>query len=142
MLVNGNWTLCDDGFVRPLIKASIMAVDTTWSPTEFLVDTGADRTVFCGTTLKKLALAHRPAPHQLGVGGSSATVLVSTQIRLTLADANVLTIEGVFASFTDETAIDMNLLGRDILDLFAVIVDKPDNAVKLIAKPHRYLVSI
>jgi aspartyl protease len=142
MLVNGNWVMCDDAFIRPLISASVMALDQTWSPAEFLVDTGADRTVFCGAFLRKTGLTHRPAPHQLGgVGGSSATVVINTEIRLTLTDGNFLTLEGAFAAFANESAIDMNILGRDILDLFAVIVDKPGGVVNMLTQGHRYAVT-
>ena len=35
----------DDGIVRPVMRGEILASDGTWHRTEFLVDTGADRTL-------------------------------------------------------------------------------------------------
>ena len=40
----------------------------------------------------------------------------------------------------DLEALDMCLLGRDIAKLFAVIVDRPEDVVCLVRKPHRYVI--
>ena len=44
--IDGEWLLCDDGIVRPVIRGEILDSDGLWVPSAFLVDTGADRTVF------------------------------------------------------------------------------------------------
>jgi hypothetical protein len=36
--------------------------------------------------------------------------------------------------------LDMNVLGRDIAGLFAVIVDRPGNVVCLLGQRHRYII--
>ena len=139
MLISGQWVLGDDGIVRPVVKAAVLAADGSWAPTEFLVDVGADRTVFMASFLTKLALPHVPALQQLGgVGGAAATITVGTQIRFPVDGGSSIVFQGMFAGFTQPDALDMNILGRDIMNLFAVIVDRPGNAVCMIAKPHRY----
>src|SRR5215471_11362957 len=45
MRIDGEWLLCDDDIVRPVIRGEILAHDGSWQAIEFLVDTGADRTV-------------------------------------------------------------------------------------------------
>ena len=45
MLCQGEWSLCDDGIVRPIMQARILGGDGMWRRIKFLLDTGADRTV-------------------------------------------------------------------------------------------------
>jgi hypothetical protein len=86
MLVQGRWTLCDDGIVRPVIEGEVLAADGSWLPVELLVDVGADRTVFTAGVLATLALPPLPCPHQLGgVGGAARTVAVATHLQSPLA---------------------------------------------------------
>src|SRR5688500_4582023 len=122
MLVLGECWQCDDGVVRPILRGKVAAGNGLWSDVEFLLDTGADRTVFSATTLWQLALTAGESNVQLGgVGGSSQTVAVTTTIRLrTVGDE--IEFKGGFSAFTDPFALDMSVIGRDILDLFAIIV--------------------
>ena len=46
MQIDGEWSLCDDGVVRPLMYGEILAGNGLWVPAEFLMDTGADRLVY------------------------------------------------------------------------------------------------
>ena len=34
----------------------------------------------------------------------------------------------------------MSVLGRDIMQMFAVIVDRPDDVVSLVGQQHRYVI--
>ncbi len=56
MHINGVWSLCDDDVLRPVIYGEILTGSGLWVPTEFLVDTGADRTVLSAATLAILHL--------------------------------------------------------------------------------------
>ena len=38
MRIDGEWLLCDDGILRPVIRGEILAIDGTWQRAEFLVD--------------------------------------------------------------------------------------------------------
>jgi hypothetical protein len=88
MRIDGQWLLCDDGVMRPVISGEILADNGSWEQSEFLVDTGADRTVFSAATLTKLGL--QPVVMQEGIGGVDGmadAVIVETQIQLTREDA-------------------------------------------------------
>ena len=61
MRIDGRWLVCDDGVRRPVISGEIRAADGSWEKSEFLVDTGADRTVFSAATLARLAF--QPSRH-------------------------------------------------------------------------------
>jgi hypothetical protein len=140
MLIRGRWTLCDDGIVRPVIEGEVLAGNGSWMPVELLVDVGADRTVFTAGVLATLALPQLAAPQQLGgVGG--ATVILTTDLRLPLDSGASLKFQGSFAGFLQADALDMSVLGRDISNRFAVIVDRPGDAVCLIGQGHRYWIA-
>ena len=141
MRVDGQWLVCDDGVVRPVISGDIRAADGSLEQCEFLVDTGADRTLFSAATLAKLALQPLPMQEGIsGVGGMVAAVIVETQIHLTREDAGKVVFQGQYAAVTDLEALDISVLGRDITGLFAVIVDWPHDVVYLLGQRHRYTI--
>jgi len=139
MRIDGEWYECDDGVVRPVIRGEVMDAGGAWVAAEFLVDSGADRTVFSAALLSILRLQTAvPADRLGGVGGTVDSVAVSTQIRLTRDGQGKVLFRGEFAAVTALEALDMSVLGRDITDMFAVVVDHPGNAVCLVSQPHRY----
>jgi hypothetical protein len=140
MLISGLWYLCDDGVVRPVIRGEIWAGNGLWLEAPFLVDTAADRTVFSKDVLAALPLQPLASPHQLsGVGGEAASVVIETQIRLHREDSSLVVFRGHYAAFTDLKDLDMSVLGRDITNLFAVIIDRPGDVVCLLGQRHRYV---
>ena len=66
MLINGEWLICSDGVVRPLLRGELQASNGIWESVIFLVDTGADRTVLSAPVLAALALPQAIAPEQVG----------------------------------------------------------------------------
>lgn len=141
MQISGVWLLCPDGIVRPVIRGQILTENGAWLQAPFLVDTAADRTVFSATILEALGLSPLPPSEQLGgVGGVVDTVVVETQIRLTREYDNKVIFRGRFAAFTALAALDMSVLGRDLTNLFAVIVDRPQDVVCLLGQNHHYII--
>ncbi len=141
MRFDGEWLQCDDEIVRPVIRAEILAGDGTWRALELLVDTGADRTVISADVLASLQLdLSKPRARIGGVGGLVDSVIVVTQIRLMRDDGLSAIFRGAYAACTDLDALDMSVLGRDILNMFALIVDRRADAVAIIGGNHRYTV--
>jgi hypothetical protein len=141
MHLSGQWHLCDDGVERPVIHGEVLAGEGSWLPLPFLVDTGADRTVLSADTLAALNLPMSPAGDSLaGLGGTVHPVSVETTIRLFRDEGGEATFRGQFAAVMDPEALDMSVLGRDVTGLFAVIVDRPGNAVCLVRERHRYAI--
>jgi hypothetical protein len=140
MQVNGEWYVCDDGTERPVIRGRVLAADGSWVQTPFLVDTGADRSVFSSDILEALSLAPVPTADRIGgLGGLVSSIIVDTAIQLFQELGGEVTFRGQFAAVTDAEALDMSVLGRDITGLFAVIVDRPGNVVCLLGQRHRYI---
>lgn len=143
MRINGLWYLCDDQMVRPVIRGDIQMEDGSWLQVPFLVDTGADCTVFSAEILEALNLEPIHTSDQLaGVGGTADSILVETQIRLTNDEGSKPLFKGRFSAFTDVNMIDMSILGRDILNIFSVIVDRQADTVCLLGHKHFYTIGI
>jgi hypothetical protein len=66
MLVTGVWHQCDDGIIRPVIQAEILAHDNSWWKAPFLLDTGADRTVLSADVLTALRLPPIKTDNRIG----------------------------------------------------------------------------
>jgi hypothetical protein len=138
MRINGEWALFDDGVVRPIIRGEILAYQGAWEPALFLVDTGADRTVFSAAILAKLGLQPRAAQEEGigGLGGVAESVLIATQLRFTHETGGKVIFRGHYAAVTELEALDISVLGRDVIGLFAVIVDQPHAVVCLLGQRH------
>ncbi len=65
---------------------------------------------------------------------------MQTTIRLMKDTGEKIQLRGVFPAFPDPEALDTSLPGRDVLDLFAVIVDRPGNWVCLLNQHHHYVI--
>lgn len=139
MRIDGEWREGDDGVVRPLLHGEIIAADGTWQETEFLLDTGADCTVLSALTMRSLGLTPSTAEGKLGgLGGTAGSVVLDTQIRLRRETGEPVHFKGQFSAVTELEALDINVIGRDVTGLFAVIVDQPAEVVCLLRGQHAY----
>lgn len=142
MLINGVWHLCDDGMTRPVLRAEILTRDSSWIKVPFLLNTGADRTVFSADVLAALRLSPVVAEEQIGgVGGTVSSMIVETQIRLTHEEGGKVTLRGQYAGVTEVNALDTSVLGRDVTNLFVVIVDWLQQVVSLLGQRHQYTIT-
>jgi hypothetical protein len=143
MRIVGEWQAGEDGVTRPVLQASVRALDGTLEPDVFLIDSGADRTVFSANLLRRLGFPMTPAPGSsilLGISGVCESVVVKTVVELTRDDKGIVHLRGDFAGFTDLAANDLSILGRDILNLFDVILSHRRSEVLLLASNHHYRV--
>ena len=84
MLIAGEWQVGDDGVTRPIVRAQVFGADGRPVTDDFLIDSGADRTVLSTTLLARLQLPTRSAQPGLtlsGIGGESAFVVVTAVIE-------------------------------------------------------------
>ena len=141
MRVNGKWLPCDDGVVRPLIGGLVHLADGREIEVAFLLDAGADRTVFSPdfyALLQPLEVAEAESMRLAGVGGQVNSITVETAISFRRDDGKMVTVRGSFAVFTEEQSADLSVLGRDVTNNFGVIYDYPKQTVALLAPPHFY----
>ena len=69
-----------------------------------------------------------------------SAVAIETQIRLTYDDYGKVLLRGRYLGVTDKDDLDISVLGRDVTNLFAVIVDWQQKTVCLLGQRHRYTV--
>jgi hypothetical protein len=140
MRIAGVWLSCDDNAVRPVVRVNVHGAGVAASEF-FLIDTGADQTVLSPFVFAKLGLPTVAAPAGLlltGVGGSQQFVVVETVLEFTAEDGSPARIRGQYPAFTDAAAMDISILGRDILDHFDLIVSKRKDELYLLATNHGY----
>lgn len=141
MLLNGEWSLDPDGVRRPVIRAEVLTSTGTWEPVELLVDTGADRTVLLAGWFELLGFDPLDDEERLsGIGGLTDSVRIPTQLRFTRADGQLQPVNGPYSIFLNSAASDCSVLGRDVLNHFSVIVDRPALTVCLLTGRHRYII--
>jgi predicted aspartyl protease len=141
MLISGEWFLFPDDIHRPVIRGEVLSATSAWIPVPFLLDTGADRTVFSAAVLSELALPSLNAEEPIsGLGGVVDSVVLETRIQLVRETGVPVSFRGRFAAVTDLTTLDISVLGRDITDNFAVIVDRPQDVISMVGQRHSYRV--
>ena len=108
---------------------------------DFLLDTGADHTVLTAELHRLLGLPSLPTARILGgIGGTAASVRVYVQIQLLKQDGQWINIGVEAFAFTEDNTTDLPILGRDVLNLFALVVDHPADIVCLVRDRHRYVI--
>ncbi len=68
------------------------------------------------------------------------SVTITADLQLLRDDGKWATFRSEYTACTQYEVLDMSVLGRDILNLFAVIVDRPANVVTLIREAHKYTI--
>lgn len=142
MRIDGYWLNCDDGVSRPVVDAYVIGLNDAAFYERFLVDIGADRTVFSAHLARKLALPAETTSETkvVGIGGEAGFVLVKTVIQVLSDKGTIVRLKGQFAAFQDDTAIDLSVMGRDLLNHFDCVVSHRNAEVLLLAPNHRYVV--
>ena len=139
MEIKGEWTLSEDGIVRPVLRGRLQAADGEWISAELLIDSGADCTVLNAQVSQRLQIIPVAATDSIsGLGGGTDAVMLQTKLQLFRETDVPVTFSSNFTAVTDPTALDLSVLGRDITDLFAVIIDRPGSVVCLLSQRHRY----
>lgn len=143
MRIDGHWLLCQDGALRPVIKVEVESTSRELIEMDFLVDSGADRTVLSAAALFDSGLPAIITPElQLsGIGGTTQMVEVETALVFTADGGRPITFRSRFAAVTAFEALDMSIIGRDILNRFALIMDRPGDTICLLGQRHRYAIT-
>jgi hypothetical protein len=142
MRLNGHWLLCPDNIVRPVFRGEVSTQAGVRVQALFLADPGADRTVLSANILTALGSQASSATQELGGGGGHTTaVLVDAVIEMSRDDGGTAVFRGRFAALSDAESLDMSVLGRDISNLFALIIDRPNDLVCLLGQGLGYTIA-
>ena len=138
MRVNGAWLSGEDGETRPIVPGLVRLATDRWLEVSFLLDAGADRTVFSARFLHRLQDLRTSRENILlsGVGGGADSMTVETAIAFARDDGELVTVRGTYGVFTKSESADLSILGRDVTNNFTVIYDYPQQIIALLAPPH------
>ena len=144
MQVNGEWLLCDDGVIRPVVQGFVRLANGQWYEVPFLLDAGADRTVFSDdflALLGPLAVSQAEPMKLTGIGGAADSITIETSLGFTRDDGKLITVRGMYGVFAENSGTDLAVLGRDVTNNFGVIYDYPNWTIALLAPPHYYQIA-
>jgi hypothetical protein len=143
MLIVGEWYICADEVMRLVIRGFVLASDNLWVEAEFLVDPGADRTVLIAPVADQLGLSPVGSRDQLmSLGGLTDSYQIETTVALPTEDGRLAKIPSEYYALQDPTTLEMSLLGRDVLDNFALLIDRLGNRVLLANQRHSFRLQI
>ena len=141
MRIDGRWHLFKDGVLRPVVDGAVQTPSGTWQPVMFLLDAGANRTVFDSRFLSLLlsvALPGDETPELAGVGGKVDCIFIQTRLAFVGVDGKRATVKGPFGVFGDPDSSDVSILGRDVTNNLDVIYSYPRRLVTLLSAPHDF----
>ena len=141
MRVNGEWLSCEDNAIRPTISGIVQTAAGQLVEVTFLLDAGADRTVFSTDfydLLQPLSVVGSEPMELAGVGGQVSSITVETVIGFIRDNGQMVKVSGTFGVFSQAGYADLSVLGRDVTNNFGVIYDYPKQTVALLAPPHFY----
>lgn len=142
MQIDGLWQRDSEqpDIIRPVITAKLL-VQGQELPITFLIDTGADSTVIGSAFTSLLVDVQQESTKSLvGAGGQVNCFFASVRLELRDVSNRPIRFSIPCAILTDPSQANEHLLGRDILDYFALICDRETNRVTLLRAPHRYMI--
>ncbi len=129
------------GAYRPSLTAYVLSTNGRWVKHSFLLDTGADVTFLPQRSIAMLGISTAGVSVKDDVGGVGGQgvpyIEYQTQVRL-ISPMGVRVLGGMVNVFLDPHATDVPLLGRDVLDTFICIFDRPKGHALLLDSPDRY----
>ena len=141
MEIAGRWIENEDGGIRPMVWVNVDGADGVRRSEFFLLDTGADQTVFSAGLFQMLQLPTvlPTLEHHLeGISGRTDFVLARMALLFDRSDGGTLRMEGTFGVFLRPEATDYSILGRDVLDHFDVIIRRQRADIRLLLGNHPY----
>lgn len=102
MQIDGEWRKFPDGVTRPVVLAEVVGHGGIGIGVRFLVDSGADRTVFNAALTSKLNLPTQPAEDRIqGVAGDCDYVTMQSVLEFRRDGGGVARVRGEFLGLTE-----------------------------------------
>lgn len=141
MLLSGSWLLFPGLGLVPVVRLDVAQRDGTWQFVPFLIDSGAETTVVTPLVFRTMQFLSQPTQaHVAGVAGAVPALNVETRLRVRVGEEERFVFQIAVRMIQSEDAVDVCLLGRDVLNHFSLIIDRPQESVLLLRGPHRYRV--
>ncbi len=140
MIFNGRYSQTHWGCpLAPVVEALVRTTDGRWMSVTFLIDLGADGTYLPSEYIEDLGLQPDEAQTEddvTGVGGQKIEhIPYTTQLRFSNNDRRTFDLE--IGVFTQAEALDVPILGRDVMNDFTLLCDFRANLVWLLDEAER-----
>lgn len=141
MRIDGLWLPDEAGVMRPAVFG-LIEISGREYPAHFLVDTGADQTVLGSDFAERLQsqTVSLPAARLVSAGGNVAGFFATATAVFVDDSGRKMSFSLTCAVLTDPAQANTHLLGRDVLDYFALICDREREIVTLLRSPHVYVI--
>lgn len=135
MFIWGRYFQTERGAFEPRVRIYLPTATGRWHPFRFLIDSGSDRTFLppdCANTLRIDLSTLRMTDDAGGVGsGRLVYYKLDPEIRF-LMGQRMRPVQVTIGIFRDEGLLDPPVLGCDVLDQFALVLDRSRDLVALL----------
>lgn len=142
MRIKGKWQTGADGIARPVFEGYVATANGNQFPVTLLIDTGADLTVLAPTVAQQLAGMVQPTALDTtasGVGGTLQLHELAVDLLLPTTSGRRARIHGPLPVLLNSGSLEFSVLGRDVLDQFALIYARPQDELLLLIPPDTFL---
>lgn len=141
MRIKGRWVAGADGVERPVFDGHIAASGGVQHAVSFLIDTGADFTVLAPAVAQRLTDVVQPTPTTTlagGIGGMQPVYEIAVDVLLPTTSGQRARIRGPLPILLTPGVLDLSVIGRNLLDQFTLIYDRPQGLLLLLTAPDTF----
>lgn len=144
MRISGRWLAGADGIERPVFDGIVAAPGGVQFSVPLLVDTGADLTVLAPDVVHLLAGVVQPTPIATvvgGLGGTQQLYELAVDLLLPTTSGQRARIRGPLPVLVAPGALDVSVIGRNLLDQFTLIYARQQDTLLLLTPPDTFALS-
>jgi hypothetical protein len=141
MRIEGRWLPGPGGVARPVLDGYLAAPGGFQLALSFLIDTGADSTILAPDGAQHLSGVAQPTPTgatAIGIGGALPMHELAVDLLLPTHAGQRARIHGPLPIVLTLGALELSVIGRDVLDQFTLIYDHPQGLLFLLTPPDTY----
>ena len=141
MRIEGRWLVGIDGVERPVFDGYLEVPSGIQLAVSLLIDTGADFTVLAPDVAQQFVSVVRPTPTSTtagGIGGTQPVHELAVDLLLPTTSGQRARIRGPLPILLAPGSLELSVIGRDLLDQFALIYDRPQSVLLLLALPDTF----
>ena len=141
MRIEGRWLQGADGVERPVLDGHLAVPGGTQIALSLLIDTGADSTVLAADVVEHLAGVAQPTPTTataVGIGGAMPMYELVVDLLLSASSGQRARIHGPLPVLLMPGSLELSVIGRDVLDQFTLIYDRPQGVIFLLTPPDTF----
>lgn len=141
MRIEGRWLVGADGVERPIFDGVIAAPGGLQFAISLLIDTGADITLLAPDVAQQLSTVVQPMPTAVtvgGIGGTEQVYELAVDLLIPTTSGQRAHIRGPLPVLLTPGALELSVIGRNLLDTFTLIYSRPQGRILLLSPPDAF----